>query len=161
MLSRGSQSVWERHNNPLSFNDDKITVAIGTNKYIKGEDAWNATFDSLDKISPWDIFKLHKLKTRDAQIDVLYDFLEGIAELGAGAIRSNPKLDMAKKSELYYNNISDSAVGTYSANLKGQNSYNNVTTYYVNKLHSETQRFEENNSEFVNAVRGKINDIGD
>ena len=161
LLSRGSQSVWERHNNPLSFNDDKITVAIGTNKYIKGEDAWEATVDSLDKISPWDIFMLHQLKTQDALTDVFYDLLEGIGELSFGAFSRSPKLDFAKKSELYYKNISDSAVGTYSANLKGQNTYSKVTTYYVNKLHSETQRFEENNSEFVNAVRVKINDIGD
>ncbi len=159
LLSRGSQSVWERHDHPFSFNPAKVTVAIGTNKYIKGEDAWNATFDSLDKISPWDIFKLHKLKTRDAQIDVLYDFLEGIGELGAGYFRR--KFDVATKSELYYKNISDSAVGTYSANLKGQGIYNGVNTYYDNKLHSETQLFDDKNIKFVNAVREKINDIGD
>lgn len=159
LLSRGSRSVWERHNNPLSFKDDKITVAIGTNKYIKPKDAWNATFDSLDKISFWDIFMLHKLKTRDALTDLIYDGLEGIGELGAGVTRRY--FDHRTKSELYYKNISDSAVGTYSANLKGQNNYSKVTTYYVNKLHSETQLFEEGNSEFVNAVREKINDIGD
>ena len=159
LLSRGSRSVWERHNNPLSFKDDKITVAIGTNKYIKPKDAWNATFDSLDKISFWDIFMLHKLKTRDALTDLIYDGLEGIGELGAGVTRRH--FDHRTKSELYYKNISDSAVGTYSANLKGQNNYSKVTTYYVNKLHSETQLFEEGNSEFVNAVREKINDIGD
>ena len=162
LLSRGSQSVWERHNNPLSFKDDKITVAIGTNKYIEMKDSWKATIDSLDKISFWDVFNLYKFhKTYDAISDIFCDGIEGIGELFVGAARRNPKLDWAPKSELYYKNISDSAVGTYSANLKGQKSYNNARTYYAKKLHSETQLFEENNSEFVNAVCGKINDIGD
>lgn len=162
LLSRGSQSVWERHDRPLRFKDDKITVAIGTNKYIGAKEFLESTFDSLGKISIWDAFNLYKFhKTYDAISDIFCDGIEGIGELIFGAARRNPKLDWAQKSELYYKNISDSAVGTYSANLKGQKNYNNATTYYVNKLHSETQLFKNDNSEFVNAVRGKINDIGD
>lgn len=157
LLSRGSQSVWERHDHPFSFNPAKVTVAIGTNKYIRAKDAFEATFDSLGKISIEDIFNIHKM--HDALIDILYDAAEGTGELGAGYFRR--KFDVATKSELYYKNISDSAVGTYSANLKGQGIYNGVNTYYDNKLHSETQLFDDKNIKFVNAVREKINDIGD
>ena len=160
LLSRGSQSVWERHDHPFRFKPAKITVAIGTNKYIRGRDAFEATFDSLDKISFWDVISFSKInKTSDALIDVLYDLIEGLGELGAGHFRR--KYDIVTKSELYSKNISDSAVGTYSANLKGQGIYNDVNTYYDNKLHSETQLFDDKNLKFVNSVREKINDIGD
>ena len=158
LLSRGSQSVWERHDHPFSFKPAKITVAMGTNKYIRGRDAFEATVDSLDKISFLELFYMPE-KSYDALIDVLCDGIEGLGELGAGHFRR--KYDIATKSELYSKNISDSAVGTYSANLKGHGIYKDVNTYYDNKLHSETQLFNDKNLKFVNAVREKINDIGD
>lgn len=155
LLSRGTENIWYRHNNPFVFNGTNITVAIGTDKYISSLDGVVSTVDSVNKIDEFDLQKIY-----DAIIDIPIDGVEALLERLVGHA-SKIMLNPATTSELYHKNTSDSAVGTYSANLKAQNYYKNISTYYDKKLHSKLQKFEISNTNFVNAVKVKINSIGD
>lgn len=159
LLSRGSASVWDRKYKALSFNSAKITVAIGTNKYITLKNGFDSTVDSLFRIRFEDFLDLDQLF--DKVSDFLVDGIEAGCEIALGLLYEKGEMDLFVTSELYYKNESDSAVGTYSANMGAQNVYKDIKSYYDNKTHSQLQLFNKDNHKFIEAVKNKINDIGD
>lgn len=163
LLSRTTEHVWYRYKNPFNFDKSKITVIIGTRKYIEINEAFSSTYDSLYKIkSPGDLWNLKKLF--DVLVDVPLDGGEALAELLLHLInygKEKISLDTFTTSELFYKNRSDSAVGIYSANIKAQDSYQQVKNVIIDDIHSNLQKFEDNNLDFVNAVIERINNKGD
>ena len=163
LLSRTTEHVWERYNNPFDFEKSKITVIIGTRKYIEFEEAGSAIVDSLQKIeSKGDLINIKKMF--DALADVALDSIEAIAELLTHALmlgQSTISLDYFSTSELFYKNVSDSAVGIYSANIKAQHPYAQVKNVEIFDIHSNLQKYQAGNEAFVNAVNERINNKGD
>ena len=163
LLSRTTEHVWERYNNPFDFEKSKITVIIGTRKYIEFEEAGSAIVDSLQKIeSKGDLINIKKMF--DALADVALDTIEAIAELLTHALmwgQSTINLDYFSTSELFYKNVSDSAVGIYSANIKAQYPYAQVKNVEIFDIHSNLQKYQAGNEAFVNAVNERINNKGD
>ena len=141
----------------------KITVIIGTRKYIEFEEAGSAIVDSLQKIeSKGDLINIKKMF--DALADVALDTIEAIAELLTHALmwgQSTINLDYFSTSELFYKNVSDSAVGIYSANIKAQYPYAQVKNVEIFDIHSNLQKYQAGNEAFVNAVNERINNKGD
>lgn len=163
LLSRTTEHVWYRYKNPFNFDKSKITVIIGTRKYIEINETFSSTLDSLLKIeSPGDIFDIRKIF--DAFVDVPLDGAEALLELLAHLYNCGQEkiqLDTFTTSELFYRNRSDSAVGTYSANIQAQSSYRNVKKIIIDDIHSNLQKFQKSNPDFVNAVIERINNKGD
>lgn len=163
LLSRTTEHVWERYENPFIFDKAKITVIIGTRQYIEINEAFSTIFDSLKKIeSKGDLINKHKFF--DAFADIPIDAIESLAEFLAHIFewgQSEIGLEFFSTSELFYKNISDSAVGIYSANIKAQRPYEHVKNVEINDIHSNLQKYIEKNKDFVNAVNEKINNKGD
>ena len=163
LLSRTTEHVWYRYKNPFVFDKSMMTVIIGTRKYIEINEAFSSTVDSLYKIkSPGDLFDSHKFF--DAFVDVGLDGVEAFLELMshlANIVKEPLELETFTTSELFYKNRSDSAVGTYSANIQAQDSYHQIKSVFIDDIHSNLQKFQESNPDFVNAVIERINNKGD
>ena len=100
----------------------------------------------------------------DAFVDVGLDGVEAFLELMshlANIVKEPLELETFTTSELFYKNRSDSAVGTYSANIQAQDSYHQIKSVFIDDIHSNLQKFQESNPDFVNAVIERINNKGD
>ncbi len=164
IISRGTKLNWERGTTKFNFDCSNLKIVIGYRQFIDGSEALNSAVDSLKKYNQrreyglnMDILKnlvYNGNVSLDIWWDVLADSIEGIGEL------KYPKI-ATYNSELNKENPSDSAVGTYSANVTKNKNFEGASAAYTFKIHSDVQRFNSENDVFTEAVKSSLNKIGE
>ena len=162
IISRGTSLNWKRGKTKFKFPGKRVNIVIGYRQYITIEEAKINALNSINKYDrrkSWDSNKdlLKKICFNanlhlDIWWDVIVDSAEGLLELGYPSIAT-------RNSELYSENPSDSAVGTYSANVSKNANFNGATAKYTNRIHSDVQLFYEDNPVFKNAVKASLDKI--
>lgn len=150
LLSRGTEKNWER--GTIDFNFSKVSVAAGRRQHITWDEVAISVFDSFKKLkrikNPFNYFDI---KNYIIYADILWDF---IADAHEGLLERTIGRDFAlHNSELYSRNISDSAVGTYSAYINLNNHFHGVELRSSYRIHSEVQLFKPENDPIYQAVK--------
>lgn len=150
LLSRGTEKNWKR--GTTDFNFSKISVAVGKRQYITWNEVAISIFDSFKKLKRIKMpFNYFNIKNYIIFADIWWDFMadtyEGLLERTIG------RYCALHNSELYFRNISDSAVGTYSAYINNNNHFRGVELRSSYRIHSEVQLFKTDNDPIFEAVK--------
>ena len=155
LLARGTKANWDRGKTPFAFSTKKTSVLVGTRKNITLLEV------GINSIKPLKEYKNLKLLFSTnyfwrSNIDIWYDVfantIEGVGEKALGLEAMWPAI-INHSHELHKRNISDSAVGIYSANLVKNPNFRGINTKTVNQIHSKIQDFSENNEDLYETFR--------
>lgn len=143
LIARGTRANWLRGNTKFKFPTSKTTVILGTRKYITINEVAMTSIDSIGKYKNYKLLFNTSSRWRlhfDVWYDVLMDTIEGIGEEGLGLEALWPSI-ISHSSELNKRNISDSAVGIYSACLTNNPNFRGIGTKSTYEIHSNIQKF--------------------
>ncbi|MBP5626971.1 hypothetical protein J6X96_02245 [bacterium] len=162
LIARGTRANWLRGNSKFKFPTSKTTVILGTRKYITINEVAMTSIDSIGKYKNYKLLFNTSSRWRlhfDVWYDVLMDTIEGIGEEGLGLEALWPSI-ISHSSELNKRNISDSAVGIYSACLTNNPNFRGIGTKSTYEIHSNIQKFSgRDNLILYEALRDRLSEI--
>ena len=162
LIARGTKANWDRGKTDFKFMTENTTVIAGTRKNIYPNEVMISSINSIAKyknlkllINTDSRWRLHL----DVWYDVFVDTIEGILETGLGLEAYWPSI-IWHSHELHKHNISDSAVGIYSACLTNNHHFRGIETKIVHQIHSDIKIFAgKDNLTLYEALRDRLNKI--